>query len=726
MTTGEKSDEPPVKSGPSSGRPFTPFELKVYGRAGIDADEAKLWADADIHSYAAEAFRKLGMNLEEAKRLQGLGLQGNTAARALELGLDLEVAARWHTVGFPLDQVESAQGLGLTPAIWSGSSRFEVQDVIALIEMGVEPNDLPRCSTLNTDLETLGELLDFVDVDQLVKWHYQHLPLKECLDALNDEASDDEVGPIVSNRIAWRELGVTLQDSSEFERLDVTAEMWSKVVTEAPTFNLRHASALLTAGVDPHRLAQFASMANGIVPVIGLVKAGATPRQMTHWLEMGLNLRSCEAAVREGTPVADVARKIAGQIAEQVAWDSLRLSPLAERCWRVTHLPPETIQKLLTAGRSPLDALEVPEAVLAGNDASPPGPYCDVAIIDPDSSPVARQQDGQSLPAAVNALVRDIDSPEQVAKVLLAFGFSVLWDDQRQREWNAMGSRTDIDGLLLEVRRAGPGEEPTHHRLTSRNQRLYLESGTSSEMIDAISPRDAIAACVELREVRPCEITDFSVSIDLFPNLGAFAALLEVVEPTGAALREEFDWSDDQLGRLENARTPDGVIGCPVFINDERYGMTVLHENGEDEWVAIPLGEEGSKPTPVYLESWCSLSSICNASMVSGTSVTELGLVTPRIVCEYSDVDETSCSVEVRRVYPHQRLAEIVKWLDVNLFGLEGITRLAVALLREDDDLVDSVTEAIEEDGYEVYLHIDAGTETAQLIGELTGESVRT
>ncbi len=49
-----------------SHRPLTPFELKIYRRAGLTDAEAQTWADAGITPYLAESFGDAGLDFAQA------------------------------------------------------------------------------------------------------------------------------------------------------------------------------------------------------------------------------------------------------------------------------------------------------------------------------------------------------------------------------------------------------------------------------------------------------------------------------------------------------------------------------------------------------------------------------------------------------------------------------------------------------------------------------------
>ncbi len=61
-----------------SHRPLTPFELKIYRRAGLTDAEAQNWADAGITPYLAQSFRDVGLDFAQALEWTsaGIGQQG--------------------------------------------------------------------------------------------------------------------------------------------------------------------------------------------------------------------------------------------------------------------------------------------------------------------------------------------------------------------------------------------------------------------------------------------------------------------------------------------------------------------------------------------------------------------------------------------------------------------------------------------------------------------------
>jgi hypothetical protein len=106
-----------------SHRPLTPFELKIYRRAGLTDADAQTWADAGITPYLAEAFGDAGLDFAQALewtsagiRQQGLsfGSGASTTARADEVS----TGVRAPTAARPADEARSHP-------LWRAGGRVE-------------------------------------------------------------------------------------------------------------------------------------------------------------------------------------------------------------------------------------------------------------------------------------------------------------------------------------------------------------------------------------------------------------------------------------------------------------------------------------------------------------------------------------------------------------------------------------------------------------------------
>jgi hypothetical protein len=99
-------------------RAVSDFELKIYARAGLTAEEAQQWADAGIGPYQAGGYRSAGLTLEDAQRCWQAGISGTEAAATEQGALLARVDA---TLGHlaPLEE----QHPGLTPALGPGQAR---------------------------------------------------------------------------------------------------------------------------------------------------------------------------------------------------------------------------------------------------------------------------------------------------------------------------------------------------------------------------------------------------------------------------------------------------------------------------------------------------------------------------------------------------------------------------------------------------------------------------
>lgn len=681
----------------ADGRALTPFELRIYERAGLTPAEAVSWADAGLEPYATEGYRKAGYTLEEARRVHELGLTSADAALATRQGLSLETLAVWRRYG-SVAEVESAVSTGMSLerfarlATAAGETGW-LGDVERLADLGCPQEQIDAWAESDVPLAAcLVALVDGVapaDVEDYVRWS-QGFPdptVRKCWQMTGRTVEDatrlaesglrpiDALEPSHRDQPARQDIEVIVDDRSPFVRR-TDGEQLPGVILEhvdrpRPSVRLLRAFGFTVVFDDTERRF-LAAWDHGLLLTV-LSSAGRKRLFKIQQTGDGFQVREFRprttdvdhGSVSDFAAGVDVVNELIGQSEDQLVAIDFRGVDAADALAAVVPLAHHAHDETVRFGETG-SAFPVPQpggvATFLARPLDGGRLFVDEPII-PGPTPGGPD----TIPGL---LVDDWSSCTEVPVTLATAGD---------------GSAHGAEGTpLITVRRTTPTGDVRLVSLHSEGDgvRLFIEGEhpkTSGGVVDAET------AAALLGDANPGEMTEIWLGTDDDELTAQVAGLVRVTAPED--LGDDGEWPLDIGVKLETGGL-DGA-GCrPIFIQDRRWLPVPVRRRYDRPLLVGPIDEDAHPVEPT--EHWVSVGFSETASMTSGYNRWSMGRTgDPDVLMHYESLDGEPPLLFCWYRPDPDKCTEIVHWLQSRSnsidFRLGDTVMLAVETLAGDD-----------------------------------------
>lgn len=704
----------------ADGHALTPFELRIYERAGLTPGEALSWADAGLEPYATEGYRKAGYTLEQAKRGHELGLTSADAALATRTKLDLEALAVWRRYG-SVAEVERALSTGLS------LERFA------------------RLATAAADAGWLGDVERLADLgcsqEQIDAWAASDLPLAAYLIALVDGVGPADVEdhvrwsqafPDPAVRQCWQMTGLTVEDATQHAQRGLrpidalepsrqdqpVREEIEVIVDDRPPF-VRRSDGEDLPGVT-------LELVGRPRPSIRLLRAfGFTidfddteRRFLAAWV-YGLLL----------TVRSTAGRKRIFKIQQIV--DGFQVREFRPRTTDIDHGPVSD----LAAGVDLVHNLIAQSGgQLVEIDHRGVDPADALAVV----GPLARHAHDESVRFGTTGSAFPVPLPGGAETFLvrpLAIERPLL--DALIIPGSTPGGPNTVPGLLMDnwssqtevpVTLVTAGHEPPHaaestplitvRRTTPTGDvrlvslcpegdgvRLFIQ-GEDPETSDSVV--DATTTAALLGDAAPGEMTEIWLSTDDDELNAQVAGLVRIAAPQD--LEDNEEWPLDIEVKLETAGL-DGAGRRPIFINGRRWLPVPVRGRDDRPLLVGPISTDGDAQPVESTELWVSVGFSETASMTSGYNHWSMGRTgDPDVLMHCEDMDGEPPFLSCWYQPDADKCTEIVDWLQSRSNSIDF--RLADTIMLAVESLIGD--NRAQRDGIPESVFDDDGSETAE------------